>query len=104
MALVLNAQGSEEEAVVAMVILALLTALVRASAAGCAVAGGTACVGGAPPRGGVPGRGHAPSQRSRGNHRDAPVSGRGGRLGLDVQVLVGGGEVQVRGLTQVPIG
>lgn len=92
--LLLIGQRPEEEAVVPMVILALLAAFVRAPAAGRAVGGGAARLAGAPANGGVPGRGHA-SAEPRADHPDTPVSGRGGRLGLDVEVLVAGGEVQV---------
>lgn len=76
-----------------MVILALLAALVRAPAAGRAVAGGAARLVGTPAGGGVAGRGAASPEEP--DHADAAVPGRGGRLGLDVEVLVGGGEVQV---------
>lgn len=98
--LLLIGQRPEEEAVVSVVILALLAALVRAPAAGRAVAGGVARFA-VPPAGGggVPGRGQAPPE-SRAEHGHAPVSGRGGRLRLDVEVLVT--QVQVRVLTQVP--
>lgn len=100
MVLLLTGQRPEEEVVVAEVILALLAAFVRAAAAGRTVGGGAARLVGPPaPGGGVSGRGHASSEP---NHADAPVSGRGGRLGLDVQVLVAGEVVQVRVLTQVP--
>ncbi len=99
MVLLLTGQRPEKEAVVPVVILALLAAFVRAPAAGCAVAGGAARFVGTPAGGGVSGCGHASSE-PRAEHADAPVSGRGSRLGLDVEILMT--EVQVRVLTQVP--
>lgn len=75
-----------------MVILAVLAAFVGAPAAGRAVPGGAARLAGTPADVGVSGCGHAASQ-PRADHPDAPVSWRGGRLGLDVEVLMTGGEV-----------
>lgn len=90
--LLLTGQRSEEEVVVPVVILAVLAAFVRAPAAGCAVPGGAARLVGTPADVGVSGRGHATSEPCA-DHADAPVSGRGGRLGLDVEVLMTGEEV-----------
>lgn len=92
MVLLLTGQGSEEEVVVPMVIIALLAAFVRAPAAGRAVAGGAARLVGTPAGHGVSGCGAASSQ-SRAHHSHAPVSRRGGGLGLDVEMLMTGGEV-----------
>ena len=101
MALILTRQRSEQEAVVAVVILALLAAFVRAPAAGCAVAGGMARLVRPPTGDGVASCGHASSE-SGADHADAPVSWRRGRLTLDVEVLMSGREVHVRVLAQVP--
>lgn len=92
--LLLAAQRLEQEAVAAV---ALLAAFVRAAAAGRAVPGGAARLVGPPARHGV--TGHAASAQ----HADGAVSGRGGRLTLDVEVLVSGGEVQVGVLAEVPV-
>lgn len=75
-----------------MVILAVLAAFVGAPAAGRAVPRGAARLAGTPADVGVSGCGHASSQ-PRPDQADTPVSGRGGRLGLDVEVLMSGGEV-----------
>lgn len=87
--LLLTGQWPQEEAVVPVVVVALLAAFVRAPTAGRAVPGGVARLVGTPGDTGV--SAHEP----RANHADAPVSGRGGWLGLDVEVLMTGGEVQV---------
>lgn len=92
MVLLLTGQRPEEEVVVPMVILAVLAAFVRAPAAGGAVPRGAARLVVTPGDVGVSDCGHATSE-PRADHADAPVSGRGGRLGLDVEVLMSGGEV-----------
>lgn len=97
----LRGQGPQEEGVAPVLILALLAALVGAPAAGRAVPRGAARLVGASADAGVAARGPASSQPCAHHARDA-VPGRGGRLGLDLQLLVSGQEVQVGGLTQVP--
>lgn len=94
----LRRQGPQEEGVAPLLILALLAALVGAPAAGRAVPRGAARLVGASADDGV---GPAASQPCADHARDA-VPGRGGRLGLDLQVLMSGQKVQVGGLTQVP--
>lgn len=102
----LRRQGPQEEGVAPVLILALLAAVVGAAAAGRAVPGGTARLVGAPAHAGVPARGAAAAAAAapqpRADQARAAVSGRGGRLGLDLQVLMSGQQVQVGGLTQVP--
>lgn len=95
----LRRQGPQEEGVAPGLILTLLAAVVGAPAAGGAVPGGAARLVGAPADAGVATRG--PASQTCAHHARAAVSGRGGRLGLDLQVL-SGQEVEVGGLTQVP--
>lgn len=95
----LRRQGPQEEGVAPGLILTLLAAVVGAPAAGRAVPGGVARLVGAPADAGVATRG--PAAQTCAHHARAAVSGRGGRLGLDLQVL-SGQEVEVGGLTQVP--
>lgn len=97
----LRCQGPQEEDVAPGLILTLLAAVVGAPAAGRAVPGGAARLAVAPADAGVAARGAATSQPCA-DHARATVPGRGGRLGLDLQVLMSGQEVQVGGLTQVP--
>lgn len=97
----LRRQGPQEEGVAPVLILPLLAALVGAPAAGGAVPRGAARLVGASADAGVAARGPAASQPCADHARHA-VSGRRGRLGLDLQVLMSGQEVQVGGLTQVP--
>lgn len=93
MAVVLPGQRPQEEAIVPVMLLALLAALVGAAAAGRAVAGGAAGLVGTSPRCRVASGAHA--SESCADHGDAAVAEGRGRLGLDVQVLVTGGEVEV---------
>lgn len=97
----LRRQGPQEEGLAPVQIFALLAALVGAPAAGGAVPRGVARLLGASTHAGVASRGPAASQPCADHARHA-VSGRGGRLGLDLQVLMSRQEVQVGGLTQVP--
>lgn len=96
----LRRQGPQEEGVAPGLILTLLAAIVGAPAAGRAVPGGAARLVGAPADAGVATRGAAAQPCA--DHAHATVSGRGGRLGLNLQVLMTGQEVEVGGLTQVP--
>lgn len=101
MVALLRGQGPQEEGLAPVLILALLAALVGAAAAGRAVPRGAARLVEASAHAGVAARGPAASQ-ARAHHGRHALPGRGGRLGLDLQVLVSGQEVQVGRLTQVP--